>query len=66
MNDRSGSFEAGSRCPRTSTTAGIEEKMKPVLRFVRKLIKIPWKMVQADAAAILEAGGVNMSITMPS
>ena len=37
-------------------TAGIEENMKPVLRFVRKLTKTPWKMVQADADAIFEAG----------
>ena len=37
-------------------TAGVDEKMKPVLRYVRKLTKTPDKMVQADADAIFEAG----------
>lgn len=37
-------------------TAGVDEKMKPVLKFVRKLTKTPWRMVQSDADAIFEAG----------
>ena len=36
--------------------ASVDEKMKPVLRFVQKLTKSPSKMVQADADAIFEAG----------
>ena len=37
-------------------TAGVDEKMKPVLRYVQKLTSTPSKMVQADADAIFEAG----------
>ena len=37
-------------------TAGVDEKMKPVLEYVRKLTKTPSKMVQADADAIFDAG----------
>ena len=36
--------------------ADIDEKMKPVLRFVRKLTLTPSKMTQADADAIFDAG----------
>lgn len=34
----------------------VDERLKPVLRFVRKLTQTPSKMVQADADAIFEAG----------
>lgn len=34
----------------------VEEKLKPVLRFVRKLTKTPSRMVQADVDAIFDAG----------
>ncbi len=37
-------------------TADVDEKMKPILRYVQKLTKMPSKMVQADADAIFEAG----------
>lgn len=34
----------------------IDDRMKPVLRYVRKLTETPSKMVQADADAIFDAG----------
>ena len=37
-------------------TSAVDEKLKPVLRFVAKLTKSPSRMVQADADAIFEAG----------
>ncbi|MDP6993520.1 MAG: hypothetical protein QGF87_04125 [Woeseiaceae bacterium] len=37
-------------------TADIDEKMRPVLEYVRKLTKTPSKMLQADADAIFDAG----------
>lgn len=37
-------------------TADIEEKFKPVLRYVKKLTLEPNKMVQADSDAIFNAG----------
>ena len=36
--------------------APVEEKMKPILRFVRKLTESPSSMVQADADAVYAAG----------
>jgi len=36
--------------------SAIEEKLKPVLRYVRKLTETPSRMVQADADAIFDAG----------
>ncbi|MDX1485125.1 MAG: peroxidase-related enzyme [Alphaproteobacteria bacterium] len=36
--------------------SGVDEKMKPVLKFVRKLTLEPAKMVQADADAVFAAG----------
>lgn len=36
--------------------SAVDEKLKPVLRFVGKLTKSPSRMVQADADAIFEAG----------
>ncbi len=37
-------------------TAGVDEKLKPILRYVRKLTKTPTQMTQADADAIFDAG----------
>lgn len=37
-------------------SAPVSEKLKPVLRFVRKLTVTPTRMVQADADAVLAAG----------
>lgn len=37
-------------------SAPIDENMKPVLRYAKKLTETPSRMVQADADAIFEAG----------
>lgn len=37
-------------------TAEVEAKLKPLLRFVRKLAVTPNEMAQADADAVFEAG----------
>ena len=37
-------------------TSGVDENLKPVLRFVRKLTETPSRMVQADVDAIFAAG----------
>ncbi|MFQ5533395.1 MAG: carboxymuconolactone decarboxylase family protein [Sphingomonadales bacterium] len=37
-------------------TAAIDDKLKPILRYVRKLTLDPTRMTQADADAILDAG----------
>lgn len=37
-------------------TASVDEKLKPILKFVRKLTSEPAKMVQADADAVFAAG----------
>ena len=34
----------------------VEEKLKPVLRYVKKLTLTPYKMVQSDADAVYAAG----------
>ena len=36
--------------------APVEEKMKPLLRYVRKLTETPSRMTSADAAAVTAAG----------
>ncbi len=36
--------------------AAVEDKMKPVLRFVRKLTESPSRMTQSDADAVFAAG----------
>jgi len=36
--------------------SAVDEKLKPVLRFVRKLTRTPARMVQADVDAIFDAG----------
>lgn len=37
-------------------TASVDERLKPILRYVQKLTLTPSRMTQADADAILEAG----------
>ena len=37
-------------------SASIDEPMKPVLRYVRKLTETPSRMTEADARAVREAG----------
>ncbi|MEM1021127.1 MAG: carboxymuconolactone decarboxylase family protein [Sphingomonadales bacterium] len=37
-------------------TSPVEESLKPVLRYVKKLTQSPSKVVQSDVDAILEAG----------
>jgi len=37
-------------------SAAVDEKMKPVLRYARKLTQTPSRMVQADADAVFAAG----------
>lgn len=37
-------------------TADVSEKMKPVLRYVRKLTETPSRIVPTDAAAVFDAG----------
>lgn len=36
--------------------SSVDEKMKPILRFARKLTLSPGRMLQADADAVYEAG----------
>lgn len=37
-------------------TAGIEDKLKPLFSYIRKLTLTPYKMVQADADTVYAAG----------
>ena len=37
-------------------TAGVDERLKPVLHFVAKLAREPARMTDADSAAVLAAG----------
>ena len=37
-------------------TSGVEDKLKPVLKYVRKLTLEPSKMTQSDADAVFNAG----------
>ena len=37
-------------------TADVEARLRPLLRFVRKLTLTPAQMTQADAAAVFDAG----------
>ncbi|MFN2477419.1 MAG: carboxymuconolactone decarboxylase family protein [Chthoniobacterales bacterium] len=39
-----------------SDTARVDERMRPVLTFVQKLTLTPWKIIQADADAVFNAG----------
>lgn len=41
---------------RDVSTAPVDDKLKPVLQFVKKLTDTPYKMVQADADAVYAAG----------
>lgn len=36
--------------------AEVDEKLKPILRYVKKLTETPSRMVQADAQAVFDAG----------
>ncbi len=42
--------------------ADIDEKLKPILRYVRKLTQTPSKMTQADADAVIAAGWDDQAI----
>ncbi len=37
-------------------TAPVDEKMRPILAYVRKLTEVPIKLVSADAQAVYDAG----------
>lgn len=37
-------------------TAPVDDKLKPILHYIRKLTETPTKMTQADADAVFEAG----------
>lgn len=37
-------------------TAPLDDKLKPVFKFLKKLTETPYRMVQADADAVFEAG----------
>lgn len=37
-------------------TAPVDDRLKPILRYVEKLTKTPYRMVQADADAVFAAG----------
>ena len=39
-----------------STPAPVDERMKPVLRYVHKLTRMPSRLTAADAEAVLAAG----------
>jgi len=42
---------------------GIDEKLKPILRFVKKLTLEPYKIVQRDADAVYDAGWSEMALS---
>ncbi len=44
-------------------SAPIDERLKPLLRFVKKLTENPARMVQADADAVLNAGWSEESLS---
>lgn len=44
-------------------TAPVNDKLKPVLRYVKKLTETPSKMVAADADAIFAAGWEERALT---
>lgn len=37
-------------------SAGVSDKLKPILRYVKKLTETPYKMLQSDADAVYAAG----------
>ncbi len=37
-------------------SAGVDDKMRPLLRYVAKLTEVPIKLVSADAQAVYDAG----------
>ncbi len=44
-------------------TAPVDERLKPILRYVRKLTESPSRMAQADADAVYEAGWDEQALT---
>ena len=44
-------------------TAPIDERLKPVLRYVEKLTKTPYQMTQADADAVRAAGWDELALS---
>ena len=40
----------------------VDDKLKPILRYVKKLTLTPSQMVQADADAVFEAGWDEMGL----
>ena len=47
-------------------TAPVDEKLKPILHYVRKLTLTPSRMVQADADAVYAAGWTSGRCTTRS
>jgi uncharacterized peroxidase-related enzyme len=43
--------------------APVDERLKPILRYVRKLTETPSRMVQADADAVYDAGWDEQALT---
>ncbi len=37
-------------------TADIEDKLKPVFKYIQKLVKTPYKLIEKDAATVYAAG----------
>lgn len=44
-------------------TAPVDDKLKPVLSYIRKLAREPYKMLQSDVDAILAAGWSEKAVT---
>ena len=44
-------------------TAPVDERLKPVLRYVEKLTRTPYRMTQADADAVLAAGWDELALS---
>jgi uncharacterized peroxidase-related enzyme len=44
-------------------SSALDDKLKPVLHYVKKLTQTPYKMVQADADAIYAAGWDESALT---
>ena len=43
--------------------APVDEKMRPILQYVKKLVREPHKLMQSDADAIFEAGWSERTLT---
>jgi len=44
-------------------TAPVDERLRPVLRYVEKLTKTPYRMTQADADAVYAAGWDELALS---